>query len=116
MTYHVDYGVDGLTFSLPDCSVTVATPSGGSVVDTAEAAAAALDDPHGPPLARRVDPDANSVGLGRLSPRRFDGDRSIRHRVHLRSPRAVHDGFGRDRPISLILVSLPRHSPVPDAA
>jgi len=57
MSYHVDYGADGLTFSLPDCSATVATPSGGSAVDPAEAAVAALDDPHGPPLARRVDPD-----------------------------------------------------------
>jgi len=57
MSYTVDYGTDGLSFSLPDCSVTVATPSGGAAVDPADAASDALDEPHGPPLAHRVDPD-----------------------------------------------------------
>lgn len=57
MSYNVEYGTDGRSFSLPDCSVTVAEPPGGSAVDPADAAETALSDPHGPALARRVDPD-----------------------------------------------------------
>jgi nickel-dependent lactate racemase len=42
---------------LPDCSVTVLTPPGGDPVDPDAAAAVAMADPHGPPLAERVGPD-----------------------------------------------------------
>jgi nickel-dependent lactate racemase len=50
-------GEGTLSVSLPDCSVTVADPPGGSVVDPRTAAEAALDDPHGPALGDRVAPD-----------------------------------------------------------
>jgi nickel-dependent lactate racemase len=47
---HVDVG-------FPDCSVTRLVPPGGTAVDAREAAAAAVDDPHGPPLTDVADPD-----------------------------------------------------------
>ncbi|MFB6303958.1 MAG: lactate racemase domain-containing protein [Haloferacaceae archaeon] len=46
-----------VTFSLPDCDVTTLDRPGGDPVDVRAAAEAALDDPHGPPLADRVAPD-----------------------------------------------------------
>jgi len=48
--------------SLPDCDVTVCRPQGGEAVDPRTAAEAAIADPHGPRLARRVDPD-DAVGI-----------------------------------------------------
>ncbi|MFB6302876.1 MAG: lactate racemase domain-containing protein [Haloferacaceae archaeon] len=46
-----------ITFSLPDCDVTVLDRPGGDPVDVRPAAAAALDEPHGPPLDERVAAD-----------------------------------------------------------
>jgi len=57
VSYEVSYGTDGLSFSLPDCSVTVAAPPGGEPVAVPVAAREALREPHGPRLARRVGPD-----------------------------------------------------------
>ena len=57
MSYEVSYGTDGLSFSLPDCSVTVAEPPGGEPVAVDTAARDTLREPHGPRLARRVGPD-----------------------------------------------------------
>ncbi|WP_265108139.1 lactate racemase domain-containing protein [Halosolutus halophilus] len=42
---------------LDRCDVTIARPAGGETVDVRAAAERALDDPLGPPLADRVDPD-----------------------------------------------------------
>jgi len=50
-------GEETISVSLPDCDVTVARPPGGDTVDPRAAAEAAVADPHGPRLARRVDPD-----------------------------------------------------------
>jgi len=51
------FGDRTVRVSLPDCDVTVADPPGGTPVDPRAAAADAVADPHGPRLARRVDPD-----------------------------------------------------------
>ncbi|ELZ19066.1 hypothetical protein C477_09334 [Haloterrigena salina JCM 13891] len=50
-------GTGTIDVSLPDCEVTVARPTGGTTVDVRAAAERALEDPIGPPLADRVDPD-----------------------------------------------------------
>ena len=49
--------LSGASFDLPDCDVTVLDPPGGTAVDAHEAAARALDDPHGPALSTLADPD-----------------------------------------------------------
>ncbi len=46
-----------VTVEFPNCEVTVCKPDGGEAVDVHTAAQTALDTPHGPPLAQRVDPD-----------------------------------------------------------
>jgi nickel-dependent lactate racemase len=48
-------GTGRVSVGLPDCDVTIAEPPGGTAVDPREAAEAAVADPHGPPLADRVD-------------------------------------------------------------
>jgi nickel-dependent lactate racemase len=50
-------GEGHVTADLADCDVTVCEPPGGDAVDVRAAAEAAVADPHGPALARRVDPD-----------------------------------------------------------
>ena len=50
-------GTGTVSVDLSDCDVSVATPPGGEAVDVREAAEAAVANPHGPPLAARVDPD-----------------------------------------------------------
>jgi len=50
-------GDETISVSLPDCDVTVARPPGGTAVDPQTAAEAAVADPHGPRLSRRVSPD-----------------------------------------------------------
>ncbi|UIO98754.1 lactate racemase domain-containing protein [Halobaculum sp. CBA1158] len=55
-TYDLPLGEGTVTASLSGCSVDVAVPPGGDPVDPHSAAAAALDDPHGPPLSAVVDP------------------------------------------------------------
>jgi nickel-dependent lactate racemase len=57
MAIEVPLGDDTVSVSLPDCEVTVATPSGGRPVDVRNAATSAVREPHGPRLAERVDPD-----------------------------------------------------------
>ncbi|WP_436344765.1 lactate racemase domain-containing protein [Natronorubrum sp. FCH18a] len=54
---NIPLGTGTTAVSLPDCDVTVAEPAGGSPVDVREAAERALEDPLGPSLASRVDPD-----------------------------------------------------------
>jgi nickel-dependent lactate racemase len=54
-TVTLPFGTETLSVALPDCSVTVAEPPGGTPVDPQKAAANALADPHGPPLTERVD-------------------------------------------------------------
>ncbi|WP_254768980.1 lactate racemase domain-containing protein [Salinilacihabitans rarus] len=49
-------GTGTVAAAFPDCEVTVADPPGGAPVDVRAAAERALADPHGPPLADRVDP------------------------------------------------------------
>jgi len=55
--FDVPLGDGEIAVSLPDCSVTVAEPAGGESVDVRAVAEAAVADPHGESLARRVDPD-----------------------------------------------------------
>jgi len=55
-------GEGTVSVSLPDCDVTVCRPPGGEAVDPRAAAEAAVADPHGPRLARRVDPN-DTVGI-----------------------------------------------------
>ena len=57
MPVELPLGEGTVDVSLPDCDVTVAEPPGGEAVDVARAAREAAADPHGPRLARRVDPD-----------------------------------------------------------
>jgi len=57
MPQEVPLGDGTVQFSLPDCEVTVAEPSGAVAVDVREAAVEAVESPHGPPLAERVGPD-----------------------------------------------------------
>jgi len=57
VSFDVPLGDGTVSVSLPDCDVTVCRPPGGDPVDARAAAEAAVADPHGPPLARRVDPD-----------------------------------------------------------
>ncbi|MFC7057054.1 lactate racemase domain-containing protein [Halovenus salina] len=52
----VPFGDSHIDVSLPDCSVTVATPEGREPVDVRSAARDAVSDPSGPPLAERVAP------------------------------------------------------------
>jgi len=56
-TVRVPLGTGSIPVALPDCTVDVARPAGGDPVDPREAAGAALDAPHGPPLSALVDPD-----------------------------------------------------------
>ena len=51
------FGDGTVDVSLPGCDVTVLDRPGGEAVDPRTAATAALDDPHGPALDERVDPD-----------------------------------------------------------
>ncbi|WP_339102654.1 lactate racemase domain-containing protein [Haloterrigena salinisoli] len=53
----IPLGTGTIDVSLPDCEVTVARPAGGTPVDVRAAAERALEEPIGPPLADRVDPD-----------------------------------------------------------
>ncbi|QLH79055.1 DUF2088 domain-containing protein [Halosimplex rubrum] len=62
MPVELPLGEGTVSVSLPDCDVTVCRPPGGEAVDPRAAAEAAVDDPHGPSLARRVDPD-DTVGI-----------------------------------------------------
>ncbi|WP_252700893.1 lactate racemase domain-containing protein [Natronosalvus vescus] len=50
-------GNDSVAVSLPDCTVTVAQPAVTEPIDVHTAATTALEAPHGPSLADRVDPD-----------------------------------------------------------
>jgi nickel-dependent lactate racemase len=54
---HLPLGTGTVEVSLPDCSVTVRDPPGGTAVDPATAAERALDAPHGPALSDLADPD-----------------------------------------------------------
>jgi nickel-dependent lactate racemase len=49
-------GEGTVAVDLPDCSVRTLAPPGGDPVDPDAAGAAAMADPHGPPLADRVNP------------------------------------------------------------
>ncbi|MFB6173909.1 MAG: lactate racemase domain-containing protein [Halobacteriales archaeon] len=62
MPVELPLGDGTVSVSLPDCDVTVCRPPGGEAVDVRAAADAAVADPHGPRLARRVDPD-DTVGI-----------------------------------------------------
>ncbi|MFB6141336.1 MAG: lactate racemase domain-containing protein [Halosimplex sp.] len=62
MSVDLPLGEGTVSVSLPDCDVTVCRPPGGDPVDVREAAEAAVAEPHGPALARRVDPD-DAVGI-----------------------------------------------------
>ncbi|MXV61255.1 DUF2088 domain-containing protein [Natronorubrum sp. JWXQ-INN-674] len=53
----IPLGTGTIDVSFPDCEVTVAEPPGGDPVDVRTAAERALEDPLGPPLESRVDPD-----------------------------------------------------------
>jgi nickel-dependent lactate racemase len=55
-------GTSTVTVDLADCDVTVADPPGGEAVDVRGAAETAVANPHGSPLATRVDPD-DTVGI-----------------------------------------------------
>ncbi|TYL39400.1 hypothetical protein CV102_07615 [Natronococcus pandeyae] len=54
---NVPLGSGTIDVRLPDCEVTVADPPGGDSVDVRAAAERALEEPLGPPLSARVDPD-----------------------------------------------------------
>lgn len=56
MDSRVSLGTETLPVSLPDCTVTVATPPGGDAVDVRDHARAAVESPHGKPLSERVRP------------------------------------------------------------
>ena len=56
MSYEVPLGEGTTQFTLPNCDATVAEPAGGDPVDVREVAEAAIANPHGQPLAERVDP------------------------------------------------------------
>ncbi|PSQ24266.1 hypothetical protein BRD06_07995 [Halobacteriales archaeon QS_9_67_15] len=62
MPVELPLGEETVSVSLPDCDVTVCRPPGGDQVDVRTAAESAVADPHGPRLARRVDPD-DTVGV-----------------------------------------------------
>ncbi|WP_123539161.1 lactate racemase domain-containing protein [Halosimplex salinum] len=62
MSVDLPLGDGTVSVSLPECEVTVCRPPGGEPVDVRAAAKAAVADPHGPRLARRVDPD-DTVGI-----------------------------------------------------
>jgi nickel-dependent lactate racemase len=50
-------GDGAVSVSLPECDVTVCEPPGGEAVDPRTAAGRAVANPHGPPLADRVEAD-----------------------------------------------------------
>ncbi|AGB38504.1 lactate racemase domain-containing protein [Natronococcus occultus] len=54
---NVPLGSGTIELRLPGCDVTIAEPSGGEPVDVRAAAERALEDPLGPPLADRVEPN-----------------------------------------------------------
>jgi nickel-dependent lactate racemase len=56
MPFELPLGEGHVTVSLPDCSVTQPQPDGSEAVDLRVAATAAMADPHGPRLAKRVEP------------------------------------------------------------
>jgi nickel-dependent lactate racemase len=55
--FDVPLGTGQIEVSLPECSVTVCEPTGGTAVDVRAAAATAVADPHGPTLSSVVDAD-----------------------------------------------------------
>ena len=56
MPVELPLGEGSVAVDLPDCDVTVCRPPGGAAVDPRAAAETAVADPHGPPLAERVEP------------------------------------------------------------
>ncbi|MFB6073930.1 MAG: lactate racemase domain-containing protein [Haloarculaceae archaeon] len=97
-----------MSFSLPDCSVTVAEPPGGDPVDPTVAAERAMADPHGPPLTARVDPD-DDVAIVVTDVTRATPDDAL-----LDALLAALRSGGVDREQVTVIVGLGLHRPMTD--
>jgi nickel-dependent lactate racemase len=109
MSVEVPLGESHIEVSLPECSVTVAAPAGGTPVDPREAAREALDDPHGPRLAERVDAD-DSVGIVVTDVTRATPDDAL-----LDALVAELDRAGVEQEQVTVVVGLGLHRPLTDA-
>ena len=101
-------GEDTIELSLPDCAVTVAEPPGGEPVDPAVAAREAMGDPHGQPLAARVDPD-DTVAIVVTDVTRATPDDLLLGAMASELERA---GVGREQ--ITVIVGLGLHRPMTD--
>jgi nickel-dependent lactate racemase len=104
----VPLGESTIDVSLPDCDVTVAEPPGGEAVDPVVAAREAMADPHGPPLADRVDPD-DSVAVVVT-----DVTRATPDDVLLAAMVEQLEASGVDREQITVIVGLGLHRPMAD--
>ncbi|WP_276254318.1 lactate racemase domain-containing protein [Halomontanus rarus] len=102
-------GTGTIDVELPECDVTVADPSGAEPVDVREAAAAALADPHGPPLADHVEP-ADDVAIVVT-----DLTRSVPDDLLLEALLEELADCGVDRERVTVVVGLGLHRPMTDA-
>jgi nickel-dependent lactate racemase len=105
----VPLGDGRVPVELPDCEVSVAEPAGSGAVDTRQAARRAVADPHGPPLAERVDPDDEVAVVV------TDVTRATPDDVLLDVLLSELDGVGADRDQVTVVLGLGLHRPMTDA-
>jgi nickel-dependent lactate racemase len=105
----VPLGEATVEVSLPDCAVEVCEPAGGEPVDPRNAAAAALADPHGPPLHERIEP-GDDVAVVVTDVTRATPDDALLDALLPELERA-----GVDRESVRVVVGLGLHRPLTDA-
>ena len=109
MPVELPLGEGTVSVSLPDCDVTVCQPPGGEAVDPAAAAREAMADPHGPPLAARVDADDDVAIVV------TDVTRATPDDVLLDALLAALSDAGVDREQVTVVIGLGLHRPMDDA-
>jgi nickel-dependent lactate racemase len=104
----IPLGDGRVAVDLPECAVTVAEPPGGDAIDVRRAATAAVADPHGPPLADRVE-SGDSVAVVVT-----DVTRATPDDVLLDVLLAELDRAGVDREQVTVVLGLGLHRPMTD--
>ncbi|GAB7020023.1 lactate racemase domain-containing protein [Halostagnicola bangensis] len=106
---NLSLGTETIELRLPECDVSVATPSGIDTVDVRTAADRALQNPHGAPLESRVAPDDDVAIVV------TDGTRTVPDDVLLSAllERLADHGIARER--VTVVVGLGLHRPMTEA-